>query len=152
MADFEAARSFILLEVQARLGFWRQLSWVLAAFADCNVEAARQAVARTLNTFDSSPQDTAQHHRIAWSWLAPGSDERRALDAFRDGASLAEYPTLYQAIAELAFICIAEREQEGQHSIVKRACSYRFRGPYVSLHIRGRPITDYLLAPPAALN
>ena len=34
VADFEAARSFILLELQTRLGFWRQLSWVLAAFAD----------------------------------------------------------------------------------------------------------------------
>ena len=103
VADFEAARSFVLFELQTRLGFWRQLPWVFAAFADWNVEAARQAVARTLSTFDCVPQDPAQHHRIPLSCLAPGSDKRRALDVFRDGASLAEYPTLYQAIAELVF-------------------------------------------------
>ena len=95
---------------------------LFSAFADWHVERARRAVTRALQIFDSSPQDPAQHHRITWGWLAQGSETREAVDAFRDGASLTEYPILHQASAELAFISVVEREQEGQHSIVKRSC------------------------------
>ena len=139
LADFESARAFILFELRTRLGFWHQLPWVFAAFADWDEDRSRSAARKAVHDFDVSAQDPQQHHRLTWDWLAPGSEKREALNSFIDGAPLDSIPMLCLAVAELAFISVVEREQEGQHSIVKRATSYRgVSAPFVSLQIRGR--------------
>ena len=49
-----------------------------------------------------------------------------------------------EAIANLIFIVVVERQQEGAHSIIKRGTQFRkVGGPFVSLQLRGVQLMQF---------
>ena len=124
------------------VGVWQQLPWVLAGLGHWDLDVCRRLAVDVIQLFDQSSQVQEQHHRVTWEWLSVGSTIRAALQAFADGAPMSRQ--LREAIANLIFIVVVERQQEGAHSIIKRGTQFRkVGGPFVSLQLRGVQLMQF---------
>ena len=139
--DFNLGTSHMMGETSLKMRHWSLLPWSLAATAHWSEDVARNSVEKSLKMFDDVGPTRELHHRISWYWLHPGSQVRAELEAFRDGAARETLPLFSKLAAEMYFVPVAERCQEGQHSLVHRSVGDRkTSGPYVSLAIRSSEI------------
>lgn len=109
----------------------------MASVADCDEGRARAAALKILSTFQASPQQQEQHHRLTWVWLREGTCIRQQLEEFITGDSLDTLHDLRRLLNQLCLIPTAERRQDGDHGISRRYlhgswCS----GPCASLALR----------------
>jgi hypothetical protein len=119
IGDFAAARRQLVMAFSCKLAHWQQLPYVLFGVAHHDLELARSAARRALQLFHHAG-DVAQHHWVTMVLCAQGSTCRLQLQAFADGASLAELPILEKMVARFAFVPIAERWIESRHAILKQ--------------------------------
>ena len=139
--DFNFGVAHMDAQASLKLRHWSLLPWSLAGSGHWNEDIARKCVEKCLKLFDAVEPNPALHHRVTWYWLRPGSQARTELEAFVNGAPRDSLPLLSKLAAEVMFMPLVERCQEGQHSLVNRQVGDRkVTGPYVSLAIRSREI------------
>eukprot|EP00959_Pyramimonas_sp_CCMP1952_P440542 9223486-Pyramimonas_sp.AAC.1 len=138
LSDFTLGKAAMRHELVTKMRHWEVLPWKLIGLAH-HLPAKAKAVAReAITMFDTSPQDPALHHRLTLAFLRPGSALRSQLEQFaHSSAKLDELPDLLQRVAPLAFIAVAERRGEGDHSIIaKKTRGKKVSPAYVSITLR----------------
>jgi hypothetical protein len=137
LACLENAKAFIQLELRTYLQCWQELPWSFIRVADWDSSCARRHAREIVHKFDSAVNAPELHHPLTAQWLAIESPVRVDLLRFIDGEDLALLPSLRQVAMELLVVPTIERVQEGDHSKVHKATTFKkVSGSYVSLCLR----------------
>ena len=120
LTDFHAGKAHVFAALQAKLHFWKVLPWALVALGVPDAARARSTASKLLHEFDTSPQQVDLHHRLTWEYMRPGAAVRAELEAFIAGEPLSLQPKLAKLVMEFRLIPVAERNQEGDHSLINR--------------------------------
>ena len=113
---------------------------------DFDEARARSNARELVRQFDASEQREELHDKVTWQTLSAGTRLRSDLEQFIAGAARESLVELFKFIAELAFMPVAERLTEAEHSRVNRYCAKRkASGQTVSLVLR-QPEVESLLA------
>ncbi len=117
--DWASARRHIIFMMQLKLGFWRQLPWLLFGLAHGSAEVARECGARSLRLYVHGG-DAREHHWLSHFMLGVGSRCREQLESFIAWQRpLSDFDLLERMCARFRFIAVAERWVEGRHAQAK---------------------------------
>ena len=143
--DFESARSYVQMGLQAKFDFWEKLPWQLAGLCHPSVEKAREVAKTILEKVDGLNVENpgVVHHPLTLKFLSPDGNLRPMIQSFADGHPMSS--ALNTEACMLAFAPVVERSIEAKHSLITRRAQKHWRsGRVVSLTLRVPDIKEQI--------
>jgi hypothetical protein len=117
--DWAAGRRHILVTLQLKFSFWKQLPWCLFGLGHPKDVCARAAGRRSLALF-AAAGDGANHHWLSMTMCAAGTDLHDQVVRYSTGEiERSQAPALCRMAARFRFAPVVERWIEGRHAIAK---------------------------------
>ena len=145
LSDFQAAFERFQLVLRVKTDFLNKLPWLLGGLAHHDSAVQREYAQRCLRAFDETPEAFRPRlHRLAKTFLKPGSKMRRDIEKLAAGKEWAELGNRRRkAIAALRFVCLAERIIEAGHKDIKAPSGFHRCGPCsASLYVRTTTVLE----------
>ena len=151
LADFVAAKLYILLGLRLKFDYWLRLPWLFAGLGNVDPTVRTRVANQCINVFNSMLQDGVplkSMHPFIIKFLCPGSVLRSQVDAVARGEDMGL--ELRTEVARLKFIPVCERAAEAPHSLLKRGTQSKFTKPsHQSLAVRSPFIMQRLTNEPS---
>eukprot|EP00974_Lingulodinium_polyedra_P015013 1452633-Lingulodinium_polyedra.AAC.1 len=121
LGDLARARRHILLQMQLKVSFWRQLPWVLWGVAHHSRTVAEECAKRALRLFQRGLQQPGMRvHWLAALLCMPGERGWAEMVAFINGENLCRLPLLERMCGRFKFSPVAERWIESRHALIRK--------------------------------
>ena len=152
LADFAAARAYMLFHLRLKFGHWGQLPWILLGLAHPDVEKARACMRRALQLYEASSKQNL--HWWVLLLLVPGSTGHAQVVDFVNGRPLQSLPFLQRVAAMFFFVMVSERWIEGRHTRSSRVwkIANHSGARFLAFSLISKPLRKYLRAFPAKIH
>jgi len=157
IADFDAARNYVVGGVVQKMSVWKKLPHVLCGIGHCQEDKARAAAISALQQWHAlTDAEAATAHPMSRKWCHPASHLCQQLVLFVRGASRADVRLhdMYMETARMALIPVSERAAEGPHSVIhgKLKKASASGASSISLALRLPQLTRTIESSPVALK